>query len=332
MSKYYIYFNNWWGGFFNGSDKCNIEFFKRLFTLTNIKNFEITNDINKANILFESGKPDDKILKLKKWKYTIIFNAEPTMPIYENHDIIINSLEESIYKDYNNFLVNNINCENMGFIVLDDEKKMIEKHKFIKSKHLQLGNGLWYIHGNNYLERLRIRPTITTIPPYFCCFIVSNGKCHVRNKMFHKLSKYKKVHSGGRYCNNLGRTVSGDWKSESILNFIGKHKFVICFENSLFNPFTEKIVNAYLARSIPIYWSAKFMKTVFNPESMIFLEDTSDKSYQNVIDKVIEIDNDDSKYLEMINKPLFNSKNERFWNENFSLAALGSKFNRLFNR
>ena len=329
MSKYYIYFNNWWGGFFNGSDKCNIEFFKRLFTLTNIKNFEITNDLNKANILFESGKPGDKILKLKKWKYTILFNAEPTMPIYENHDIIINSLEESIYKAYDECLVNNISCENMGFIILDDEKNMLDKHKFIKSKHLQLGNGLWYIHGNNYLERLRIRPNITTIPPYFCCFIVSNDKCHVRNKMFHELNKYKKVHSGGRYCNNLGRTVLGDWKSESILNFIGKHKFVICFENSLFNPFTEKIVNAYLARSIPIYWSAKFMKKVFNPESMIFLEDTTDSSYKNVIDKVIEIDNDDSKYLEIINKPLFNNENERFWNENFSLTALGSKFNKL---
>ncbi len=96
----------------------------------------------------------------------------------------------------------------------------------------------------------------------------------------------------------------------------------------MFNPFTEKIVNAYLARSIPIYWSAKFMKKVFNPESMIFLEDASDNSYKNVINKVIEVDNDDSKYLEMINKPLFNSENKSFWDKNFSLKALGLKFNK----
>lgn len=326
--KYYIYFNNWWDGFFDGSDKCNIEFFKNLFQYTKMKNFEITNDLEIANVLFEAGKPKDNIINLKKWKYTIIFNAEPVIPIYQNHDIIINSIDEGIYKNYDNCLTNNIEPESEGYMILDDEKKMTEKHKFMKHKHLQLGNGLWYIHGNNYFERLKIRKKITTIPPYFCCFIVSNPHCPIRNKMFHELNKYKKVHSGGRYCNNIGGIVSGDWKSEAILNFIGKHKFVICFENSLFNPFTEKIVNAYLARSIPIYWSAKFMKNVFNPESMIFLEDSKDNSYQKVIRKVIEIDNDDSKYIEMINKPLFNDETERFWNENFSLSALGLKFNK----
>ena len=51
MSKYYIYFNNWWGGFFNGSDKCNIEFFKRLFTLTNIKKVT-SKDIQNAAIKY----------------------------------------------------------------------------------------------------------------------------------------------------------------------------------------------------------------------------------------------------------------------------------------
>ena len=245
--KYYIYFNNWWSGFFNGSDKCNIAFFEKLFLHTNIKNFEITNDLNIATILFQSGKPDNTLLNFKKWKYTILFNSEPVIPIYQNHDIIINSLNENIYEDYNNCLVNNIQPESIGFIILDDEKKMTEKHKFIKSKHLQLGNGLWYIHGNNYLEKLQNRRIVETIPPYFCCFIVSNPNCPIRNKMFHELNKYKKVHSGGRYCNNIG-VVNGGWMSEHHLKFIGKHKFVICFENSLFNPFTEKIVNGKASR------------------------------------------------------------------------------------
>lgn len=325
--KYYIYFNSWWPGFFNGSDKCNIEFFKKLLLHTKIKNFEVTHNLETANVLFEAGKPDNNMLKYKKWKHSIIFNAEPVMPIYNNHDVILNSLTEKIYNDYDYCIKNNINTEEMGYIILDDEKNMMEKHRFIKSKHLQLGNGLWYIHGNNYLEKLQIRPIIETIPPYFCCFIVSNPNCPIRNKMFHTLNKYKKVHSGGGYCNNIVRKVSGDWKSESILNFIGKHKFIICFENSLFNPFTEKIVNAYLSKTIPIYWSAKFMTNVFNPESMIFLEDTTDKAYKNVIDKVIEIDNDNSKYIEMINRPLFNKENKIFWDENFSLNALGNKLN-----
>ena len=54
--KYYIYFTGWWNGFFNKSDKCNISFFEKLFSYTKIKNFEITNDLSKANILFQNGK------------------------------------------------------------------------------------------------------------------------------------------------------------------------------------------------------------------------------------------------------------------------------------
>ena len=327
--KYYIYFTGWWNGFFNKSDKCNISFFEKLFSYTKIKNFEITNDLSKANILFQNGKSSQNLLKLKKWKKTIVFNSEPIMPIYENYDIVMNSLNENIYKNYHNCLVNNIQPENLGFIILDNEKEMMEKHKLVLSKHLQLGNGLMYIYGNNYLEKLKNRPIIKTIPPYFCCFLVSNSKCLIRNKMFHELNKYKKINSGGRYCNNV--VVKGNWMSENHLKFISQHKFIICFENSLFNPFTEKIVNAYLAKSIPIYWSAKFMKNVFNPESMIFLEDTTDDSYKNVINKVIEIDNDDSKYVEMINKPLFNTENKTFWNNHFSLEALGIKLNALLD-
>jgi len=75
--KYYIYFNNWWPGFFNGQDKNNIEFFKQLFNHTKLKNYEITNNLDIANVLFEAGKPSDNILKSKKWKYTIIFTGEP---------------------------------------------------------------------------------------------------------------------------------------------------------------------------------------------------------------------------------------------------------------
>ena len=64
------------------------------------------------------------------------------MPIYTNHNIIINSLTEKIYNDYDYCIKNNINTEEMGYLILDNEKKMEKKHNFIKSKHLHLGNGL----------------------------------------------------------------------------------------------------------------------------------------------------------------------------------------------
>ena len=39
----------------------------------------------------------------------------------------------------------------------------------------------------------------------FCSFVVSNGNCKLRNDFFLKLSKYKKVDSGGRHYNKIGR-------------------------------------------------------------------------------------------------------------------------------
>ena len=78
---YYIYFHNWWPGFFTKQDANNIEFFEKLLSYTKLKNYQITNNLEIANVLFESGKPDDKIRNIKIWKYTICFFGEPVFPI-----------------------------------------------------------------------------------------------------------------------------------------------------------------------------------------------------------------------------------------------------------
>ena len=41
----------------------------------------------------------------------------------------------------------------------------------------------------------------------FCCMVVSNGKAKERIEFFNRLSKYKKVDSGGRFMNNIGVPV-----------------------------------------------------------------------------------------------------------------------------
>lgn len=327
--KYYIYFNNWWPGFLNGQDKNNIEFFKQLFNHTKLKNYEITNNLDLANVLFEAGKPNDNILKSKKWKYTIIFTGEPVLPIYDYHNMVINSLTKENYDNYEESIKKNIDTHNIGYIINDDEKILLDKHKFKEEKHLNLPTSIWYIIGNNYFSKLLNKSPIKIIPPNFCCFIVSNSKCHIRNKMFHELNKYKKVNSGGSYCNNIGRSVPGGWMSQNHLQFISQHKFMICFENSLFNHMTEKPVNAYLSNTIPIYWSSNFIKNIFNPNSMLFLENITDEGYKKLIEKVIEIDSDDNKYLKMANEPIFTEENINFWNENYSFGSLGKKINKI---
>ncbi len=287
---YNIYFHNWWNGFFTRQDGNHIGFFEKLLSFTIMKKFKIT-DINKANVLIEAGKPNDNIRDSKKW-IKINFIGEPVFSDYEKYDLVLTG-------------------------------------SVSKPNIVDLPVSVMYILGNNFIPRLSSPPIKTSIPPYFCCFIVSNPKCKERNKMFEMLNKYKKVNSAGSYANNTHH-INYPWWSEQFIEYISMHKFMICFENTKMETYsTEKIVNTFLARTIPIYWATDHVHNIFNPESMIFLKDETEESFQNVVNRVIELDNNDEKYLEFVNKPIFNEQNQRYWEENYSFASLGKKINRL---
>jgi alpha(1,3/1,4) fucosyltransferase len=131
----------------------------------------------------------------------------------------------------------------------------------------------------------------------FCCFIVSNPKGKKRNNFYMKLSKYKTIDSGGRYLNNIGGPVKNK------LEFIKDYKFVIAFENSSFPGYTtEKIMEPFLANTIPIYWGNPKVNKEFNPKRFLNLHDY--KTEDEIIKKIIELDNDDNKYISMLNEPI----------------------------
>jgi hypothetical protein len=80
---------------------------------------------------------------------------------------------------------------------------------------------------------------------------------------------------------------------------------MLCFENSSSpNYLTEKLLNAWLGNTIPIYWGAANAVKWLNPKAFLYLEDTSYQSVHNLIEKIIELDNDHDKYMEMFNQPL----------------------------
>ena len=291
--KYYVYPYNWWPGFDNKTDANHIGFYEILFSNTKLKNFSITYDIGIANVLLEAGKPDAKMRNIKNWKYKINYIGEPDLPEHENYDLVLTS-------------INNI-------------KNIVD-----------LPLSVIYIHCNHFLPRLLNTTVKKRVPEHFCSFIVSNPKCAIRNKIFERLDQYKKVNSMGRYANNIGNNIPYPYWSNEYLNVIGNYKFMICCENTKMETYsTEKIVNPYLARTIPIYWSSHNIKNIFNSESMLFLEDETDESFEKLIHKIIELDNDDEKYLEFVNRPIFTENNIRFWNENYSLEGLGKKIDEI---
>lgn len=134
----------------------------------------------------------------------------------------------------------------------------------------------------------------------FCNFVASNGNCKNRNDFFIKLSKYKKVDSGGRWMNNIGGPVTDK------RNFQSGYKFSIAFENENYRPgyewyITEKPLDPMTVNSIPIYFGGSKICEDFNTKSFVNLHDF--KSQDDVIDFIIELDKDDTRYIKMLNQP-----------------------------
>lgn len=146
----------------------------------------------------------------------------------------------------------------------------------------------------------------------FCIFVASNDynyDINIRNRFFKKLSQYKKVDSAGSAFNNIGMRAprndisKGDY---SYYNFLSEYKFMICFENtSKSNYLTEKLANAYLGKTIPIYWGASKVREWCNNNAILQLEESaSDKDMDILISRIKEIDNDDMLYDEIYKQPL----------------------------
>ncbi|MDR2651950.1 MAG: glycosyltransferase [Prevotellaceae bacterium] len=134
----------------------------------------------------------------------------------------------------------------------------------------------------------------------FCNFIYSNWKwCDpIRELFFKKLSKSKKVDSGGHYLNNIGGPVADK------INFIKDYKFTIAFENSSLSGYTtEKLVEPMIVNSMPIYWGNPDVHLDFNKESIVFINDYA--TLDAAVEEIIRLDKDSEAYLEKLSNPWY---------------------------
>lgn len=132
----------------------------------------------------------------------------------------------------------------------------------------------------------------------FCNMVVSNARATKRIDFFHKLSKYKPVDSGGKYLNNVGGPVANKRA------FISSYKFSIAFENKAQPGYTtEKLVEPMYCGSMPVYWGNPQVGLDFNPASFINWNDYG--SDEAVIERIIELDQNDVLYEEVYNQPFF---------------------------
>lgn len=141
----------------------------------------------------------------------------------------------------------------------------------------------------------------------FCSFVVSSGGGvdDIRNWFFDKISDYKQVDSGGRFRNNLpdGQPVL-DKRA-----FQEQYRFSLAFENSRFSGYaTEKLLDAWAAGTIPVYYGDPEIIKDFNEKAMIVCR--GKESLDEILDKIKELEENPEKYLEMVRQPILTEQSE----------------------
>lgn len=184
----------------------------------------------------------------------------------------------------------------------------------------------YYLYGD--MTKLLQKPSIDDIlkkKTKFCNFIFSNPDCKKRNVFFKKLSKYKKVDSAGRFMNNIGSFIGMDVNDK--YNFMDAYKFTIAFENREADYYTsEKVYEAMRVNSIPIYWGNKYVNLDFNTESFLNYYDYNND--EELIQRIIEIDNNQDLYIDYLSCPFFvNNQLNQFVDKNNILKNYEYIFN-----
>jgi hypothetical protein len=263
-----IFVHGFWDGFLDKTNPVNISFFLNLFKIVFNEEIEIST-FEKSNILLESIFDSKTYIFDKKWDYTFLFSGESRLNPYHEHYSCVLYGE----KNHNNIInvplfIPNVYCSNL-----------IEK--FIKQKN------------------------ITHIPSKNICAIISNPSGNERNTFLNELEKTLKIDYGGCYKTNI-KKFDDIYNSEKFINRVSEYKFIISMENSRGETYiTEKILHGFSSGSIPIYWGSTQVCDYFNKDRFLNLSENSLTS--NIIQQIHEIINDDTKFLEFINKPIFNN-------------------------
>ena len=157
----------------------------------------------------------------------------------------------------------------------------------------------------------------------FCCFVYSNKTAVRRINFFKKLNQYKKVDSAGKVLNNTGFLAP---RGQKFFEFLRQYKFIITFENYSDPGYTtEKMFWPMRVRAIPIYWGNPWIDREFNSASFINCHDYARD--EEVIARVIELDNNEELYRQVLAEPYFQSNQIP---ESFQIKNILNFFDKIF--
>jgi hypothetical protein len=247
--------------------------------------------VNFSDFWHGFNKEDNLFIHLLRKHYNVVLSDNPDVLIYSCYSF--NYMKYDCYKIF--YTGENIrpNYRECDFALSFD-------YESYGNKNLRLPLYRWRAD----LEGLTAKKDIDKIlaeKKKFCCMLVSNPSGKERNLFFEKLSKYKKVDSGGKHLNNIGGMHIADK-----IQFIKQYKFTMSFENASYPGYTtEKLVEPMTVNSVPIYWGNPLVAGDFNAKSFINLHDYN--SFDEAIERIIEIDNNEDLYKKYLEEPYFDN-------------------------
>lgn len=134
---------------------------------------------------------------------------------------------------------------------------------------------------------------------YFCNFLYGHRSAYgERERILEVLQKYKRVEAAGSFMNNMPDHRVIPYSKEKY-EFQRQCKFTIAFE-SISHPgfITEKIVDPICSCSVPIYYGNPLCHKEFNSKALINCHEFG--SFEEAAERVIEIDNNDELYIQML--------------------------------
>lgn len=146
-----------------------------------------------------------------------------------------------------------------------------------------------------------------------------------REDAFDKLSQIKPVDAVGACKNNVASTVGfpdrSKWQSSNWKYPFTKYRFSLCMENkNALGYITEKILMAFLAGTVPVYYGTEEVFDIFNRKAFVYYDV---KNPEKAIAKIKFLEDNPDEYDKMLNEPILNTGS---FDKYFSKKAIATSF------
>jgi hypothetical protein len=291
------------------------EYLNNKYTFNINKNINIkTKNLSLNNFIFPSKRKKVNLYSVdlfsitihKKWlkdklkdKFIIKFNKNK--PDYLIYNVFGN---EHLNPKYSKSIKIAIFTENIFPDFKEADYIIGHYHINYLDRYFKYSIFFWKNLNKTYYNLIRKEVLNNPIRTKFCAAVISNINVtdKFRINFINELNKYKKIDMGGKHDNNIGGQVKDKIK------FLSLYKFSIAMENSKADGYnSEKILDSFLAGTIPIYYGDYMIDEYINPKSYILIK--GEKDIQEKIEYIKKIDNDINLYRSILKENVLLEEN-----------------------